>query len=65
MARGWFSWLLGYVSEDQEHECMYGKTAGALGDCTIVVPPLQGWRHNGMVFCSEEHARLDQEEQLF
>jgi hypothetical protein len=62
---GWIDRLSGGVPDDRPHECMYGDTYGATGNCTIGVPPHQGWRQAGMVFCSEEHAILDQEEQAF
>lgn len=56
--------LLGMVPADREAECMYGNLPGATGNCRIVVPPHAGWRRNGMVFCSDEHAAVDQEEQI-
>jgi hypothetical protein len=56
--------LAGGVLADQAHECMYGKTATAEGNCTRSVRPHEGWRRNGMVFCSAEHAAMDQEEAL-
>ena len=56
--------LAGGVPDDQAHECMYGKTTTATANCTRSVPPHQGWRKNGMVFCSDEHAASDQEDAL-
>ena len=56
--------LAGGVLVDQAHECMYGKTATAESNCTRSVPPHGGWRRNGMVFCTAEHAAMDQEEAL-
>ena len=52
------------VPDDQAHECMYGKTATATANCTRSVPPHEGWRSDGLVFCSAEHAVSDQEEAL-
>lgn len=63
--RQFWNWLFDIVPDDQPHECMYGKRLGAEGNCTIVVPPHQGWRDGALVFCSEEHAALDQEDQVF
>jgi len=57
--------LIGGVPVDQAHECMYGKTATAAANCTRSVPPRAGWRRNGLVFCSAEHALHDQEDALF
>lgn len=53
------------VRTDQAHECQYGNTAGSQFNCTKVVPPNEGYRQSGMVFCSDEHAALDQEDQAF
>lgn len=52
------------VPTGEAHECMYGDLYGATGDCTVIVAPRSGWRQNGMVFCSDEHAARDQEEQI-
>ena len=56
--------LAGGVPGDQVHECMYGKTATATANCIRSVPPHEGWRRNGMVFCTAEHAFSDQEDAL-
>ncbi|MFQ1003220.1 hypothetical protein [Modestobacter sp. SSW1-42] len=56
--------LAGWVPADEAHECMYGKTATASSNCTRWVPAHEGWRRNGMVFCSSEHAAADQEDAL-
>lgn len=56
--------LAGGVPTDQAHECMYGKTSTAAANCTRSVPPHEGWRRNGLVFCSAEHALYDQEDAL-
>jgi len=51
-------------TERGPRECGYGNTPGAWDNCTIIVAPDRGVMHDFRVFCSEEHAALDQEEQL-
>ena len=46
-------------------ECGYGKTFGAEANCTVIVAPYEGYRHGYSVFCSNEHAAMDQQEQIF
>ncbi|MGY1773489.1 hypothetical protein [Blastococcus sp. SYSU D00813] len=48
---------------DEAHPCMYGTRPGNEDSCNVLVPAGAGWRELGLVFCSEEHAALDQEEQ--
>lgn len=43
---------------------MYGKGSGAFENCTLTVPPFEGYREGHLLFCSEEHAALDQAEQV-
>ena len=46
---------------DAEHRCMAHLWDGR---CRVVVPPGEGVRRAGLVFCCEEHAVGDQEDQL-
>jgi hypothetical protein len=46
-------------------ECGSGKTPGALDNCTTMVAAGDGVRAAGTVYCSDEHAPLDQSEALF
>ncbi|PFG39047.1 hypothetical protein ATJ97_1542 [Georgenia soli] len=62
LRRGWHALTNGFPV-DEPHECMYGNTPGALENCTVIVPPGQGWRRGRRVFCSAEHAVRDRREE--
>lgn len=51
------------IPAGQSAECTYGNTPGAWENCAITVAPYEGYRDGRMVFCSDEHAALDQSEQ--
>lgn len=45
-------------------ECAYGNVPGAWENCTVIVPSGQGVAFGRRVFCTDEHAALDQAEQI-
>lgn len=56
--------LLGWVPKREAGQCMYGMSLGK-GLCSTVVPPHQGQRFTGTVYCLEEHEMLDQLQSVY
>lgn len=50
------------MNKNEATKCMYGSSSRSIEKCQIIVPPDAGWRDIGLVYCSEEHAFLDQED---
>ncbi|WP_139244321.1 hypothetical protein [Arthrobacter alpinus] len=62
--RAWFTEATADNETRNPRECRYGKASGAVDNCTEVVQPGAGVMYSGAVFCSEDHAILDQAEAL-
>ncbi|WP_371053641.1 hypothetical protein [Rhodococcus gordoniae] len=51
--------VLGAVQPEEEAQCQYSRGSW---QCPVIVAPHEGYREGYSVFCSDEHAALDQEE---